>query len=95
MWYCRVNGQEEPSGLVIPYPRNCDLGHDKNERSSAYRELFRHELEPGEIDKIRKAADGNFALGSSRFQEETGPMLGRRVTPGRAGRPQKAELRLA
>jgi putative transposase len=64
-------------------------GHHKGARQFAYRELFRHELDPGEIDKIRKATHGNFALGSSRFAEEIGEMLGRRVTPGKAGRPRK------
>jgi putative transposase len=41
------------------------LAYDDKERQLAYREVFRHELEPGEIDKIRKATNGNFALGSS------------------------------
>jgi putative transposase len=86
----RVNGQGEPSELVIHHFLYNDLGKDDTERVSAYRELFRHELDPEEIDKIRKATNGNFALGSSRFQEEIGTMLGRRVAPGRAGRPRKA-----
>ncbi len=59
------------------------------ERLSAYRELFRHELEPGEIDKIRKATNGNFISGTNRFQEEVGTILDRRVTPGEACRPRK------
>lgn len=87
----RANGQGEPSGLVTPHPLYNDIGHDKTEQTSAYRELFRYDLEPGEIDKIRKATNGNFALGSSRFQEEIGTMHGRRVTPGRAGRPRKVK----
>jgi putative transposase len=85
----RINGQGEPSKLVTPHPLYHALGHDQTERGSAYRELFRYDLEPGEIDKIRKATNGNFALGSSRFQEEIGTMLGRRVIPGQAGRPRK------
>jgi putative transposase len=84
----RVNGQGEPSEFIKVHPLYHDLGHNA-ERISAYRELFRHELEPGEIDKIRKATNGNFALGSSHFQEEIGNMLGRRVAPGQAGRPRK------
>ena len=66
-----------------------NLGHDNEERQFAYRELFRHELEPEKIDKIRKATNGNFALGLNRFIEEVSKMLGRRVTPGKAGRPRK------
>ena len=65
------------------------LGVDDTERSSTYRELFKHELEPGEVDKIRRVTNGNFTMGSSRFQEEVSSMLGRRVAPGRAGGPLK------
>jgi putative transposase len=42
----------------------------------------------GEIDKIRKATNGNFALGTDRFQEEVSEMVGRRVFSGKAGRPK-------
>lgn len=86
----RISGQGEPSKFVTPHPLYHALGHDQTGRGSAYRKLFRYDLEPGEIDKIRKATNGNFALGSSRFKEEIGSMLGRRVAPGRAGRPRKA-----
>jgi len=85
----QVNGQGDKSDLITHHVLYQDLAHDDEERQLAYRELFRHELEPGEIDKIRKATNGNFALGSSRFAEEISEMLGRRVTPGKAGRPRK------
>lgn len=71
--------------IVLGVPLHIiNLGHDNEERQFAYRELFRHELEPEKIDKIRKATNGNFALGSNRFIEEVSKMLGRRVTPGKA-----------
>jgi putative transposase len=85
----QTNGQGHPSALITCHSIYHDLGVDAAERTAAYRELFRHELEPREVDRIRKATNGNFALGSSRFQEEISSMLGRRVVPGRAGRPRK------
>jgi putative transposase len=85
----QTNAQGYPSALITPHSIYHDLGVDDAERLSAYRELFRQELEPGEVDKIRQATNGNFALGSSRFQEDISRMLGRRVVPGRAGRPQQ------
>jgi putative transposase len=51
--------------------------------------LFRHELDTVEIDKIRKAINDGFSLGDNRFHTEIGAMIGRRVTPGKAGRPKK------
>ena len=35
-----------------------------------YRELFRHQLDPGLIDEIRAATNGNYALGSSAFEAQ-------------------------
>ncbi len=85
----QANGQAHPSNLITPHSIYRDLGADDTERLSDYRKLFRHELDPGEVDKVRKATNGNFAMGSSRFQGEISNMLGRRVTPGYAGRPRR------
>ncbi len=85
----QVNGQGKRSGLVTPHALYLNIGQNKTERQAAYRELFRHELKPGEIDKIRKATNGNFALGSEKFAEEITETLGRRVIPGKSGRPRK------
>ena len=71
-----------------------DLGVDAAERTAAYRELFRYELESGEVDKIRKVINGNFALGSSRFQEEISNMLGRCVVPGRPRKEKDEKLKM-
>ena len=88
----QVNGQGRSSDLLSPHPLYLSLGRTDTERQTAYRELFRYELESGEIDKIRKATNGNFALGNNRFKEEISEMLGRRVTPGKAGRPRKKNV---
>jgi putative transposase len=50
--------------------------------------LFRYELDPGLVDEIRKATNGNFVLGDSRFAVEIEATLGRRVVPGKSGRPR-------
>jgi len=85
----RVNAQGEESGLVTPHPLYLALGADATCRQAAYRELFRHELEPGVVDAIRQATNGNFALGDDRFGEQIAQALGRRVQPGKPGRPRK------
>ncbi len=41
------------------------------------------------MEEIRKATNGNFALGNERFQKEIAAALGRRVSPGKSGRPRK------
>jgi REP-associated tyrosine transposase len=85
----RINGQGEKSDLITPHVLYQGLGKTDEKRQIAYRELFRHELEPGKIDKIRKATNGNYALGVGRFHEEVCKTIGRRVSPGKPGRPKK------
>lgn len=76
-------------GLLSPHAVYLSLGQTGEERQVAYRELFRHELEPGVIGQIRQATNGNFALGNSRFTEEIAVIIDRRVIPGKAGRPRR------
>jgi putative transposase len=84
-----ANALGTPSPVLTPHSIYQQLGTTPETRQQAYRELFRHELDPGLIDLIRKATNGNFALGSNRFSEQIAEVLGRRVTPGKVGRPQK------
>ena len=86
-----VNGQGSESSLICPHSLYLELDRADGESKKAYRELFRYELESKEIDKIRKATNGNFAfaLGNDRFTMEISEMLGRRVTPFNPGHPTK------
>lgn len=86
----RANAQGEGNALVRPHPLYEALGRDVPGRQATYRELFRHELKPGVVDEIRKATNGNFLLGDTRFAAEVAATLGRRVQPGKSGRPRKA-----
>lgn len=85
----RTNAQGEPSKLLAAHPLYTALGRDSEERRSAYRELFRHELDPGLVDEIRQATNSNYALGNARFKAQVEATLGRRVIPGKSGRPRK------
>ena len=85
----RANAQDGPSDATKPHDCYLALGRDQEERQAAYRELFRSQLDPGLIDEIREATNGNYVLGSSRFQEQVAWALGRRVVRGQSGRPKK------
>ena len=63
------------------------LGHDETTRLEAYRALFKAHLDEEIVGQIRNATNGNFALGSDRFQREIETALGRRARRGQAGRP--------
>ena len=86
----RANAQGEPSVQRCPHPLYQALGRDEVFRTEAYRELFRYQLDPGLVDQIRAATNGNYALGSPKFSAEVEAALGRRVTRGKPGRPKSA-----
>jgi putative transposase len=85
----RANAQGESNRLVGPHEIYQALGTDQSSRQAAYRELFRYELEPGMVDQIRQATNGNYALGSALFGEQIAAALKQRALPGKAGRPRK------
>lgn len=84
----RINAQAEHSALVKPHPLYRGLGETREAQAAGYRELFRHQLDPGAVDQIRSATNGNYALGSSGFSAEVARALGRRVISGKPGRPR-------
>lgn len=88
----RANAQGEAAKGLQPQALYLALGNNEEVRRMAYRELYRHELEPGLVDEIRQATNGNFALGDQRFVVEVERMLGRRVSRGKPGRPLKPKL---
>ncbi|MBA4093411.1 MAG: transposase [Candidatus Accumulibacter sp.] len=83
----RANAQDEGSSFLQPQGLYASLGNDSVERRAAYRELFRYQLDPGLVDQMRGATNGNFALGGERFLGEVAVALGRRVSRGKSGRP--------
>lgn len=86
----RANAQAEQATLLTRHSLYQALGEADVARAEAYRELFRYQLDPGLVDQIRSATNGNYALGSSRFTAEVECVLGRRVTRGKPGRPKRA-----
>lgn len=86
----RSNAQGEVDHLIRPHPLYAMLGGDAACRQATYRELFRYDLEPGMVDEIRRATNGNFALGNERFAAQVAEMIGRRASPGQSGRPRNS-----
>ena len=83
------NGLGAPDRLISPHDQYARLGPSHQERLDAYRALFASRLDATQIEAIRKATNGNYTLGDSRFSEEIARMLECRVVPGQSGRPRK------
>jgi putative transposase len=63
----------------MPRRARLALGTDDAGRQAAYREWFRDALEPGLVDEIRRATNGNFALGNESFATQVSAALERRA----------------
>ena len=85
----RGNAQGDSDGLLKPHAVYLALGKDAASREAAYRELFHTASEPGLIDEIRRATNGNYALGNALFAAQVTSALGRRAIPGKPGRPRR------
>ncbi|MGH8527187.1 MAG: transposase, partial [Gammaproteobacteria bacterium] len=85
----RINAEGQASKVITQHQHYRALGRSEEARREAYRALFKTELDPEVLGNIRAATNGNYALGSRRFQAEVAAMVGRRVTRGKAGRPLK------
>jgi len=84
-----TNALGRRDGLVTPHQVYLELGADEASRRASYQELFESELEAGDVEQIRIAANAGYALGSERFRKEIALALGRRAGPGKPGRPLK------
>jgi putative transposase len=83
----RENATSGPSsGLLTPHPEYLRLG------ASAYTELVASiDAQDEHMHEIRAATNGGYALGDPEFRQAMAQALGRRVEPGKPGRPSRAK----
>lgn len=86
-----ANAEGRGSTSIVPHADYLALADSDDARREAYRDLFRAPPDPLLLSQIRSATNGNFALGSNRFQLEVAAALGRRVIRGKPGRPAKMD----
>ena len=82
-----ANAEGERDALLSAHEQYLLLAREDKARREAYRELFKAHLDEEQIEQIRQATNGNYALGSARFQAQIAKALGQRVVRGKAGRP--------
>lgn len=88
----RANARGERDTLVVPHPLYLALESRTETCQAAYCAPFRDEPAPDFLEDIRRATNGNFALGDRGFQARIAGALGRRVTPGKPGRPRRKKV---
>ena len=85
---CR-HGLGRASAIIEPHDQYLRLGRTEAIRREAYRALFRAHVDEALTEEIRSATNGNYALGSSRFQRQIEAALGQRAKRGISGRSRK------
>ena len=86
-----ANGQGVADAVLSAHDEYRRLGRSEFERQAAYRELFRHQLDPGVIDEIREAMNHDLVVGTSRFKDEIEATTKRKVRMGLPGRPKNMQ----
>lgn len=82
-----ANALGKPNSLITSHDEYLRLALGESERLEVYRALFKANLDEEMMVQIRRATNGNYALGNERFQQEIEAVLGRRARRGHAGRP--------
>ena len=75
--------------LQTPHSEYLSLGKTKEERLENYRALFKAHVNAELLKEIRESVNKGLPLGSERFTAQIEALTDRRVTPRKAGRPQK------
>jgi len=80
------NAAGDRNDLLTPHSEYLSLGLTKEERLSAYRDLFRVHLCEREVAEIRESTNKGWVLGSERFKDMIEEQLSRKLAPlDRAG----------
>ncbi len=85
----RSNAEGTFSTILSTHPVIEGLANTREQRHAAYRDLFREELKPELVDRIRDMTNGGFVLGSETFKRRVAQALNRQVTPTPVGRKKK------
>ena len=88
----RINAEGAPGTLVSQHDEFRRLGSNDAQRRAEYVSLFGSALDATRVEEIRSATNGNFALGDAMFRRELAARLGRRVEPGKPGRPTAPQV---
>jgi putative transposase len=85
---CQGNTGQRTDSLLTPHPELAALGH------ISYARLLDESSDDPVTTQIRDATNGGYPLGSESFKAEIARTLGRKIEPGRAGRPAKQSMEL-
>ena len=84
-----ANAREAASEIELQHCLHVQEGQTPMERQAANHTLSYDGLSPAIVDTIRKATNSNSFFGDDSFRKEIEKITGRRIVPGKRGRPVK------
>tara|TARA_R110001599_G_C12274514_1_gene661933 strand:+ start:12723 stop:13055 length:333 start_codon:yes stop_codon:yes gene_type:complete len=78
------NGEGRDNALLTAHHSYLSLGLNGENRCDNYNALIKSQISDKQLNEIRVATNGNFALGNPSFQDEIALALNRRVIAGEA-----------
>jgi putative transposase len=86
-----ANAQGKLDRLIEPHPLYLELDSIPEARQSAYRELFRYQVDTDILHEIRESLNHELVLGRSNFKDRIEQMTQRQTRLGKPGRPRIEE----
>jgi len=86
-----ANAEGKTNKLIKAHDVYKKMGMNKDERQSAYRQLFQLTIGKTELDALREATNKGWELGGDPFRAEIEQLSGRRSIAKPRGRPKKGE----
>ena len=87
-----ANAGQRVDPLIRPHAEYLALGSDDVTRQTSYSELVHKPLEADLVRQIRESRDSGYPLASDPFKAALAARLGRKMEPGRPGRPGNRAL---
>jgi putative transposase len=84
------NALGKPNSFISAHLIYRNLADMREDRQTAYRELFIESIAPDLLATIRDTTNSCLVLGNDRFKDQIESLLGRSVRPGKRGRPKNS-----
>jgi putative transposase len=84
-----ANTGQRAEAWITPHVEHAALGNDDANRYVNYLGMVNEPLDADLVRQIRESRDSGYPLASDRFKAELAARLGRKMEPGRPGRPER------
>lgn len=82
----RANAEGAKNTVITPHVSYLAISPFDDERRAAYKDLFNQAISADTMDEMRRATNGNRAIGSMAYMDDIGALVCRDILPQQTGR---------